>query len=415
MLSLAEVSSREECVERVREQCSRLDAIDPACTRWLLAGGARVEAWREPRWPTRDQLDAIVGPRCASIMSFDHHALLASKAAFAAAGIADDAPDPDGGVIVRDPRTREPTGLLLESAAWLVRRATPEPAGDELLAVVRASLADLASHAFVEVHDLLAPATLGPALATLHDRGELALRVGLFAPLEEIESQHAMAHAGGGGWARRDAVALVGGKVFVDGTLNSRTAWMLAPFRNPLAGHPCGTPLMSVEQISGAIRRCGALGLGLAAHAIGDGAVRAVLDAAERVGRPSGNATPTLRIEHAELIDALDVPRFAQLGVVASVQPCHLLYDIEVLERELPDRLDRVLPLRDLVASGLVPGQTLLFGSDTPIVRPHPQDSINAAVHRRRITGSPGGPETHPPIGPDQSIGERDAWAAFGG
>ncbi|MEL7484376.1 MAG: amidohydrolase family protein, partial [Planctomycetota bacterium] len=134
---------------------------------------------------------------------------------------------------------------------------------------------------------------------------------------------------------------------------------------------------------------------------LGDGAVCAVLDAVERVRPPRW----MVRIEHAEVIDAADVPRFAELGVIASVQPCHLLVDIEALGRALPDRVDRVLPLRELIDSGLEPGQTLLFGSDAPIVRPDPEDSIRAAVHRSR-------PDSVA-IAPDQAISESEAWSCF--
>jgi predicted amidohydrolase YtcJ len=165
------------------------------------------------------------------------------------------------------------------------------------------------------------------------------------------------------------------------------------------------------------------MGLGLAVHAIGDAAVRAALDAFEQRPDPArdrkrpgtgpvpaflDSSLPLLRIEHAEIVDERDVPRFAKLGVVCSVQPCHLLVDVEALQRGLPAKLARVLPLRDLVDSGCQPGRLLWFGSDTPIVRPDPQDSIQAAVHRRR----PGDGDIHT-IAPEQAITEKEAWAAF--
>jgi predicted amidohydrolase YtcJ len=161
-----------------------------------------------------------------------------------------------------------------------------------------------------------------------------------------------------------------------------------------------------------AVRRADAVGLPLAVHAIGDFAVRATLDSFERV-RPAALGQ---RIEHAEIIDAADVPRFAALGVTCSVQPCHLLADVEALYKYVPHRLNRVLPLRELLDSGLIPGHVgldgragLVFGSDVPIVRAEPQDSIQAAVHRRRA----GAPE-HAMIAPRQALSEREAWACFG-
>lgn len=415
-LQLGGCASREACLELLAQEASRLDRADPSRSRWLLANGVRAQAWQDPRWPTRGELDALVGSRPASVMSFDYHALLASSAAFRAAGIADDAPNPAGGIIERDARTHAPTGLLLESACWMVRSAVPEPGPDERVELVHAALLDLARHGFVEVHDLLSQPWLGPTLATLHAQGRLPCAVLVYPLLAELAGARATARS----WEVPGRVRLAGAKLFADGTLNSKTAWMLSPFRTGMKDHPCGTPLLSVDELAAGLATCVGAGLQLAVHAIGDGAVRAVLDAAQRV-LPGAQRCPDaehiagarwLRIEHCELIDEADVPRFARLGVVCSVQPCHLLYDIEVLERELPHRLERVLPLRELVAAGLEPGKTLLFGSDTPIVRPHPQDSIDAAVHRARVAGSPGGKPTGP-IAPGQAVDIEQAWRCF--
>lgn len=414
-LALADCTSIAECLDRIRAEAARLDAVDPARSRWLIANGARVEAWTERAWPSRDQLDRACGSRPAAIMCFDYHALLANTLAFRASAISDTAPDPEGGVIVRD-SAGAPTGLLLEGACRIVRDAMPEPTPAQQREITIAALRDFASHGFIEVHDLLTPDWLGGVLASLHDDGTLTAlgirRICLYPLVSDLPRQHAASAT----WSRVGSVELAGGKVFVDGTLNSRTAWMLEPFRRPLPGHPCGTPLMSVHDIAEAMRICRGHDVGFAAHAIGDAAVRAVLDAAERAPRSQGDiASPrqALRIEHCELTHPADVPRFAQLGVIASVQPCHLLYDIEVLERELPDRLDRVLPIRDWIASGLTPGKSLVFGSDAPIVRPHPQDSVIAAVMRRRTTDSPGGPATQNAIAPSQAIDRDTAWRAF--
>ncbi len=293
------------------------------------------------------------------------------------------------------------TGVVYERAALAVWDAVPEPAEVLRMQMLRAGVTDLVErHGFVEIHDLKAQTWLGPSLAAIAAtyRGRVRFRLWpLVTDLAEVYTSHQA-------WAT-DEVALGGGKIFVDGTLNSRTAWMLHPYADSHPDHPYGTPMMSASAIEDSIRQCDELGLPIAAHAIGDAAVRAVLDAIERV-RPRARGH---RIEHCEVIDADDVPRFAELGVIASVQPCHLLYDIEALRRGLPDRLDRVMPLRSLIDAGLIPGEGLIFGSDVPIVRPDPADSVRGAVHRRR--------ETHKPeaaIGMDQALTEDEAWACFG-
>lgn len=416
MASLAGCTSLAECLDRLGAAARSLDASRSDPTRWLLARSARPEAWPEHRWPTRVELDRACPDRPLAAWCFDHHALVANSRALAIAGIDRSTPHPEGGVIERD-ASGEPTGLLLESAARLVWSRVPEPTDAERREHVRIALADLASMGFAQAHDMLSHPWLPGVLADLRQRGELACSVRLYPLVEDLAAM-AAARAG---WESEEVV-LAGGKVFTDGTINSRTAWMLAPYADPIGSHPCGTPLMTAEQIADAIALCRSLGVHLAAHAIGDGAVRACLDAAELAGERStsslalsspspaspGRLVSALRIEHAELIDPEDVPRFARLGVGASVQPCHLLADIEALQRLLPDRLDRVLPLRSLIDAGCRPGELLWFGSDTPIVRPDPEDSIRAAVHRRRTDMSPA-----KAIAPEQGIGEDEAAAAF--
>ncbi len=410
MLSLAECTSIDACLDRVRAEAARLNISDPSGGQWLLACAMRVEGWTEPRWPTRSELDKACGRRPAVLMSFDHHSVAANTTAFTATGLHDGSPNPDGGVIVRD-ASGTPTGVLLESAAKKVWNAAPEPGPAERALMVKAAIAHLHALGFREVHDLLSPPWLGPLLADLSDRGELLMPVGLYPLLPELAAQVDAARA----YARRD-VTLMGGKVFADGTLNARTAWMLAPYADAPGDHPTGMALMREDALRSAIAQTRALGVGLAVHAIGDGAVRATLDAWEHsaatpvrdtIARTRAGA-PCLRIEHCEVIDERDVPRFARLGVVCSVQPCHLLADIEVLERALRHRLHRVLPLRDLIRAGSRPGEGLVFGSDVPIVRADPADSIQAATQRRRA-------EMPAPraIAPDQSITLDDALRAF--
>jgi predicted amidohydrolase YtcJ len=403
MERLESCSSREECLERVAAAASRRE---PGA--WVLGVGVRAEGWREPRWPTAAELDDAEGDRPVCLWSFDHHALVVNSAAMRAVGISEATPDPEHGRIVRDERGR-PAGLMLEAAAKQVWSRIPEPTPPERRELVRAALADLASHGFDEVHDLLAPLWLGPLLAELHDAGDLAIRrILLYVRPEDFDAAVATRPR----W-ERPGLRLGGMKLFADGTLNSRTAWMLHPYADPLPGLPRGEAMLTRDRLAVQIRRTRDAGVGLAVHAIGDAAVRESLDAWELCAPPPRHSVapslPPFRIEHAELIDEADVPRFAALGVVCSIQPCHLLADIEALTRGLPHRLHRVLPLRELIDAGCRPGEQLWFGSDTPIVRPHPEDSLQAAVHRRRIGADPSSA-----IAPTQAITEAEARACFG-
>ncbi|MEO0482623.1 MAG: amidohydrolase family protein [Planctomycetota bacterium] len=370
----------------------------------LLGHGARPEAWADPEWPTPEAFERATGDGPAVAWCFDYHALLANRAALALAGYADDSPDPSGGQLGRDADGRL-TGLAYESAAIAVWEALPEPAASDRSLLLERSLSALAALGFAEVHDLKAQPWLGEAWRALLESGRTAVRGTLWLLMKDLGGVAAARSAWEG-----DDLRLGGGKIFVDGTLNSRTAWMLHPYADGHGNHPAGMALMSVEEIAAAVRTCDALGVPMAAHAIGDGAVRAVIDALELV-RPR---TRGWRIEHAELIDEADTLRLVRLtdeiGLIVSVQPCHLLPDIEALHRALPDRLGRVLPLRELIDAGLVPGEYLVFGSDVPIVRADPGDSVQAAVHRRR-EGMPAADA----IAPEQAVTEAEAWACFRG
>lgn len=381
---------------------------------WVRITGARAEGWREARWPTVQELDRAAGDVACVIMSFDHHAACANSAALAAAGVRGGQRVEPNGVVMADPRTGEATGLLMEAAAYKVWNAAPEADERAKKAAVREGLRHLAALGYREVHDLLSQDWLPRVLGELEEAGDLATSVRLYPAMDRLQE---MAR-GRGAW-ESERVRLAGGKLFADGTLNSRTALVLEAYREPAAGaSPFGTAMESAERIRGAVREAEAMGMHIAVHAIGDGAVRMTLDAIEDAStmrREVGeNALGRHRIEHCELIDEADVGRFAELGVVCSVQPCHLLTDVEVLTRQLPGRLGRVLPLRELIDSGCTPqGEDrrglLWFGSDVPIVRADHEDSVLAATQRRRD-----GMAANEAIGAEQAVTRAEAVECFG-
>ncbi|MEM1186642.1 MAG: amidohydrolase family protein [Planctomycetota bacterium] len=394
MVDLSACASQQEMLDRLGEAAGTRPGMP------VLAHGARPEGFADPGWPGLDALEASCAGAAVWAWCFDHHALLASRAALRAARLDEDSPDPDGGVLERDAAGLL-NGVCKEAAALTVWEAAPEPSMDERVRLVRSALERLSALGFAEVHDLKAQPWLPEVVSELDRAGELACDLVLWPLVEHLGSVAATR----GEWESR-RVRMGGGKIFVDGTLNSRTAWMTAPYADGSPAHPSGMALMTEAEIDRAFAACADAGVPLAAHAIGDAAVRAVLDGVERAdaGRPH-------RIEHAEFVDEADVERFVRLGAVASVQPCHLLADIEALERAVPDRLDRVLPLRDLIDAGCVPGRIdgagVVFGSDVPIVRADPKDSIQAAVRRTRVG-------CDRVIGAGQAISEGEAWACFG-
>lgn len=373
-VNLAACSSKVECLERLAQAARERD---PSSRAWIKAVAARKEGWREAAWPTAEEIEEAAGGVAAIVMSFDHHAVVAGTSALRGVGITDAMPDPKGGVIEK--RDGRCTGLLLEEACWIVRRGMPQPSDAEVRGFVARGLADLSRLGFVEVHDMLSRPLLARILLEMEVAGNLPMRVRLYPTGEFFDAMAVQSEQ----W-ESELVRLGGLKIFTDGTLGSRTAHMLSAFRKPIDGLPHGKALMSDAEIEGAVRRADAAGYPIAAHAIGDGAVRSVLDALERT-RPTSLGQ---RVEHAQFIDEADIERFAKLGVIASVQPCHLLTDIEAIRAYAPDIEARAFPIRELVesaeAAGFDAADLVWFGSDTPIVPPTPGDNMQAAVERRR-------------------------------
>ena len=395
--SLSACASLGEMLERVRADAARLPAGGA-----IRSLHARHQAWPEQRWPTMSELDAAAAGRAVVVMSFDHHEAVASSAALAKAGVTAGQRIGEKGLVQSDAQGQA-TGLLIEDAAYVVWNAlASDQAGIET--VMRDTLAALRHYAamgFAEVHDLRTEPVFARALLDLDATGELTtlgVRVAMFPLIEHLQEVDAMTRA-----ARAKRVTLAGGKLFVDGTLNARTAATLEPCTDPLPGEPLGRMMVTAAQIDDAVRACDSIGLPLATHAIGDRAVREVLDSHERV-RPRARGQ---RIEHCELVHPRDVPRFVEMGITASVQPCHLLADVPALTRLHPHALERVLPLRSLLTSGLKPGRLdagLVFGSDAPIVRPEPEDSIIAAMTLGDGFAS---------LNPGEAIDDATAWSCF--
>lgn len=397
-LEAVDLAGCSSCAEALEFIAARAAEVGPE--EWVVAIRARVEGWTDRRWATHGELHAAGGGRCVVMRSFDIHSGAVSTRVLEMAGIGRETPDPAGGRIDRD-GGGEATGLLVETAWRLVDGVLPAVTQERLVERVRLACADLVERGFAEVHDMWTDLALARAVRVLEARGELGLRVGL-APLHQ-EMETCLADAA---FAPSERVWVAGVKIFTDGTLNSRTAHMLGGYDDPDPAHPRGVALMTTEEIAGAVRDADSAGLPIIAHAIGDAAVRSCLDAIELAKAETAGQ----RIEHAQFVDEGDVGRFGELGVIASVQPCHLLADVEALERLTSGRLDRAFPLRDLVDGARAVGrdarELVWMGSDAPVVAPEPADNVQAAVERGR--------EDSGVIGVGQAISEEECVGLMG-
>jgi predicted amidohydrolase YtcJ len=353
----------------------------PACSAaWLRGRG-----WDRNRWgrlPVAADLDTAIGNRQAALASRDGHSLWLSTAALQAAGITSATPPPPGGVIERDEHG-QPTGVLSETATELVHARMPRPSASELRDAIRRALPVAAAAGLTGIHNF-EDSRSREAFELLEAAHELTLRVYHGVPRGELR------HARERGLRTGDGTAMlrIGPvKLFSDGALGSRTADMLEPYEGRSDGYR-GVPTMAPAELAEAMRQAADADLDLAVHAIGDAAVRRVLDTYEQTRSAySPLASRMLRIEHAQLVHPDDVPRFASLGVVASMQPIHATSDWRAADTHWGPRARHGYAWQTLLGAGAL----LAFGTDAPVERLEPLASLYAAVTRQDQHGAPAG------------------------
>jgi predicted amidohydrolase YtcJ len=349
---------------------------------WVRGRGWSLERWGGA--PPLHLLDEATGPVPAALYSQDMHALWVNSAALARAGVDRDTPDPGGGRIGRA-ADGSPSGVLYERAAALLAAALP-PYGEQDAAHAVLD-AQRALHRWgvtgVQIAVLEGPMHPNPlrVLTALREDGRLRLRVLQHLPVALLDEAIALGLRSGLGddWIRIGAL-----KMFLDGTLGSRTAWLAEPYAGTSADR--GMQLLPAETFRAAVARGAAAGLASMVHAIGDSAVALALDVlAEPTAR--GPSLPH-RIEHVQLMPAGRAGDAGRAGIVCSMQPSHLMTDRLAADRHWgPERASRAFACRSLAEAGAV----LAFGSDAPVDPPDPRWGLYAASFRLDRAGTPAG------------------------
>ena len=391
-VQLRDAKTREEFIRRIREHASTLPK-----GAWMLEGN-----WDHQNWggdlPRRDWIDSVTANTPVFIQRLDGHMSLANTAALRAAGVTRDTKDVPGGEIVRD-ANGEPTGILKDNAAALVGRAIPDPTPAQEDAALDAAMRYVAEHGVTSVHNMGTWRHL-EIFGRAHRAGRLRTRIYAAVPISTWERlrDHVATSGRGDAWFRTGAL-----KGFVDGSLGSHTAAMLEPFSD--APTDSGLFVNTPENLYSWTKGADAAGLHVVIHAIGDRANRVLLDIYERVARENGNRDRRFRIEHAQHLAPPEVPRFARLGVVASMQPYHAIDDGRWAERFIgPGRAKGTYAFRSLLDAGA----RLAFGSDWFVAPPTPLEGIYAAVTRRTL-------DDRNPNGwvPEQKITVEEALRAY--
>ena len=351
---------------------------------WVLGRSWSQDRWPDRAFPTAAQLDALVPHHPVCLDAQSGHAAWVNSAALRLAGITADTPDPRGGRIGRD-ASGNPSGILFEAAMDLVKRIIPDPTPEQIAEQVKTAIRRAQRGGLTGIHDFDG-ALAFQAYQLLRQRGELDLRIVKNIPVELLDQALAV----GLRWGFGDDMLRIGGiKIFADGALGPRTAWMIEPYE----GEPDNYGLCTTdpEEMMEAVSRASAGGLPAAIHAIGDRAVHHVLNVYEavRAQEAARGIRPDQRrhrIEHVQIIHPDDAPRLGQLGIVASMQPNHATSDMEMADRYWGARSEYAYNWRLQLDGGAV----LAFGSDAPIEPIEPLPNIQAAVTRRRADGMPG-------------------------
>ncbi len=380
-VQLRPARTRDDFVERIRA----FAATVPPGT-WITGGDWDHTAWGGTL-PSRAWIDAVTPHHPVWVARLDGHMALANTAALEAAGLARDTPDVAGGAIERD-ADGAPTGLLRDNALALVDRVVPAPTAEQADRALDAAMRHVAAQGVTSAHHMGDFDDLA-VFERAHRAGRLSTRLYAAVPLAQwARLRDRLAAAPAGTAARGDHWLRIGAlKGFVDGSLGSHTAAFDEPFTD--APGDRGLLVNTEADLEAWIREADACGLHVIVHAIGDRANALLLDVYERVTHAHGPRDRRFRIEHAQHLRPRDVPRFAALGVVASMQPYHAIDDGRWAERAIgPERAKWAFAVRSLLDAGA----RVAFGSDWFVAPPTPIEGIYAAVTRRTLDdGHPGG------------------------
>jgi len=375
-VDLRDATSPGELAGRIADYARRLPK-----NRWILGGDWDHEKWVGAPLPTRQEVDVVTPDHPVWVNRLDGHMALANSLALKLAGVTKETKDPPGGLIVRDPKTGEPTGVLKDAAEELVDRVVPEKTFEEKYVAARAATEHAAQLGVTSLTDMSAGEDVG-LYQYLLERGELKTRI---YAARSIVSWEVLAKTGVRAAFGSDLLRIGCLKGFADGSLGSSTALFFEPYTDTPSTRgllfdqmlPEGIMLKRVEDADAA-------GLQIIIHAIGDEANLRILDIYEQAAQKNGPRDRRFRIEHAQHLRPSEIPRFGRQKVIASMQPYHAADDGRWCDKRLGvDRAKGSYAFRSLLDMGAV----LAFGSDWTVAPLNPLEGLKAAVTRQTLDG----------------------------
>jgi predicted amidohydrolase YtcJ len=375
-VELNDATSPQEFARRIRGRAAKT-----AKGEWVLGGDWDETKWNPAELPTKELIDAATPETPVAVNRYDGHMVLANSLALKLAGITAQTPDPDGGVIVRD-KNGNPTGGLKDAAQDMLFKALPPLTHDRRRRAVERALEHAASLGVTSVQNMNPDYADVAIYSELLDEGKLTTRIYAAPLIPQVDDQVKIGirRAFGGPYLRMGAV-----KAYADGSLGSATAYFFEPFDD----QPGNRGLLSDEMhpvslMRDRMMRADAAGLQICTHAIGDAGISTILDIYTEIEKQHGSRDRRWRIEHAQHMAAKDFDRFAQLHVIASVQPYHAIDDGRWAERRIGhDRSSRTYAFRTFLDHGV----RLALGTDWNVAPLNPMLTLYAATTRATLDG----------------------------
>jgi predicted amidohydrolase YtcJ len=375
-VQLNDANSPQEFARRIQERAAKT-----ARGQWLVGGDWDETKWSPAQLPTKDLIDSATPDTPVSVNRYDGHMVLANSLALKLAGITARTPDPEGGVIVRD-KNGDPTGALKDAAQDLLFKAIPPLTHEQRRHAVERALQHAASLGVTSVQNMNPDYADIAVYNELLDEGKLTTRIYAAPLITQVDDQVKIGirRAFGGSYLRMGAV-----KAYADGSLGSATAYFFEPFLD----QPDNRGLLSDEMhpislMRDRMMRADASGLQICTHAIGDAGISTILDIYAEVQKQDGSRDRRWRIEHAQHMAAKDFERFAQLHVIASVQPYHAIDDGRWAEGRIGhDRASRTYAFRTFLDHGV----NLALGTDWSVAPLNPMLTLYAATTRATLDG----------------------------
>lgn len=377
---------------------------------WLLSRGWNHEVWEGRQWPSKEDLDAVAPNNPVVLTRADNHSIWANSQALRAAGITRDTPDPQGGEILKNAQG-EPSGILTDTAMPLVLSKAPPFSAERRHAAYLKAQEDLLRHGITSIVDAGESLENINILKQAYASGDMKLRA--YVMLAAVTGQDKLYLQGGGKPSsglfagRLDLCAV---KVVSDGSLGSRSAWLLEDYCDR-PGHK-GNGRYSDAELYAILKRARDNGFQVGVHAIGDGAVRQVIDQVEKVLNESPLKDHRYRIEHFQVVEAGDIPRALRLGLIPAMQAVHATSDMNMAEDRVgPERIKSSYAWRSVLNCE---GGIIANGSDAPVEPVNPWHGIYASVTRMDLKGNPlGGWRPEQKMTRAEAVKSFTIWPAF--